>query len=63
MIGELADRVVSFTVGPTGLLGGEAFDRGVGVNEPVLLVVRGAELFEENALQGWGGGFIFRVSR
>ncbi len=54
VVGELADGVIAFAVGPPGLLGGEAFDRGVAGDEPVLDVVRGVKLLEKNALEGGG---------
>jgi hypothetical protein len=34
MVGKLADRVISFAVGPIGLLGGQAFHGGIRGHEP-----------------------------
>jgi hypothetical protein len=44
----LADGVVAFAVGPTGLLRSKAGDGYVRGDEPILLIVSGAELLEKN---------------
>lgn len=69
MVGEHADGVVGWgrVAGAGGggdkacLLGGEAGDGGVDGNEPVRLVVGGAELLEEDGAEG-GGGLRLRWS-
>ena len=54
VVGKLADRVVAAAVGPLGLFRREIFYGNIGRNKPILLVVRGPQLFQQNALQrGW----------
>ena len=48
MIGQLADGVIAFAVGSAGLFGGKTLHGSVAGDEPVLCIVRGAELLEQN---------------
>ena len=49
--GQLTDGVVAAAVGPFGLLGGEAFNGDIRWNKPLLLVVGGAQLLQQYALE------------
>src|SRR5205085_9524395 len=52
VIGKLADGMVTFAVGPTGLLGSESINSGIRRDKPFGFVVRGTQLFEQDALEG-----------
>ena len=56
MVGELADGVISFAIGPIGLLGGQAFDGSIGGHEPFGAGVRGTQLREQDFPKS--GGFL-----
>src|SRR5437773_11613645 len=51
MVGELADRVISFAVGPVGQAGGQAIHGGILGHEPFRVGVRGAQFRQQHLSQ------------
>jgi hypothetical protein len=55
--------VIAFSGSPHSLLGRKAVDGGADWDEPVFLIVRGAELFEEHAAKSRGRLLLFGCLR
>jgi hypothetical protein len=58
VVGQLANGVISFAVGPVGLLGGQAFDGGIGGHEPFGVGVRGTQFDEQHPHEDWWGSCL-----
>lgn len=62
MISELADRVIAALIGPRGLLGSKARDGEADGDEPVLFVMGGAKLLEQDTAKGGRRLLLLRKS-
>src|SRR5882724_4906610 len=51
MVGELAYGMIAFAVGPGRLFRSQAFHGDIGGDEPVVFIVRSAQLLEQDAAQ------------